>query len=279
MMGQPQVVHMNSPHNQFPQQQQQQQQQHHNGSSQTKVALANMLNNRLQQPGMPPGSVPMPLPQGPSGAGTSIQQVTPPLGPTGAQIGPRLPTGAAAAAAAAVVPMSPGAGRGGMPPTTVTVASSAGAPAPQIAPDGTASNRLQMMNQQLQQHQVSPGPPVPPGQVMRHPQSPIFVHQGHHRPPPPPSFMVQQGPPPATGGPPGGMVNNHMGGSHAVRYIGPQGARLTMPPGGPPGQQPPPQARIAFHGHDPNTRRELMLPFHLLLNYGSVVHFMNIIIS
>ena len=243
MIGQPHIVHMNSPHNQFPQQQQ----HHHNGSNQTKVALANMLNNRLQQPGMPPGTAPLPLPQGPSVTGAPIQQATP-----GTQIAPPPPP---AGAAAAVVPMSPGVGRGGMP-STVTVASSAGAPTPQIAPDGSASNRLQMMNQQLQQHQVSTGPPVPPGQVMGHPQSPIFVQQGHHRPPPPPAFMVQQGPPPAgAGGPPGAIANNHMGGSHAVRYVGPQGPRLTMPPGGPPGQ-PPPQARIAFHGHDPNTRRK-----------------------
>ena len=229
-----------------------------------------MLNNRLQQPGMPPGTAPLPLPQGPAGTGAPLQQATPPLGPTGVQIAPPPPAGAAAAV---VVPMSPGAGRGGMPATSVTVASSAGAPPPQIAPDGTASNRLQMMNQQLQQHQVSPGPPVPPGQVIGHPQSPIFVQQGHHRPPPPPAFMVQQGPPPATGGPPGAMVNNHMGGSHAVRYVGPQGPRITMPPGGPPGQQPPPpQARIAFHGHDPNTRREL-------LYYCSVMHFITLLSS
>ena len=65
------------------------------------------------------------------------------------------------------------------------------------------------------------------------------------------------------------MVNNHMGvGGPPGRFVGPPPPRMGMPPGVA-GQRPPmgpqqQQPRIAFHGHDPNTRRKLVAVVEIL---------------
>jgi hypothetical protein len=126
-----------------------------------------------------------------------------------------------------------------------------------MAPDGTAANRLQMIN--LQQNP----------QMIRHPgQQPMFGPPPQ-RPPQGPQFM-----PMPPGGPVGQPPNMSPSGPHqmqmppgsphgtphSMRYGPPVGMPQRPPVIGMPPQQPqpprPPMPRPLFHGHDPATKRK-----------------------
>ncbi|TRY70007.1 hypothetical protein TCAL_05287 [Tigriopus californicus] len=218
IMGQPQVQMGGVPISQQQQQQAQflqQQAAMQNGSNQkTKVALANMINNRLGQPPTS-GGMPMGSPQGMSPQQPMPNQAPNPMGGP-PMSGPMGPDGSAAARLQMMnQQLHPH--QGGPHPHMIqpgTMYRAPGAP-----PQGP---RFMSMQQQQQQRMEMAGHPV--GHVMGPGVPPRFPGARMGMPPQP----QQQQPP--------------------QQQQQPQPQQRPMAPGQPQGP------RIQFHGHDPNTR-------------------------